>query len=298
MCYHVPVADNNTALAQAGDAEILSGDDLQAFLNTAPDAAVKDAPVTTSNATQAEPVKLTVWGAELTPAEIEAKAESMKAEALALVQDKLGIADSFLALPENQRRVLVDTAEKLRQGINPLEAGTVELTVRPIDVPADAKVPYVAWDEMSDEAKQGHAQMSGMYGDLESKIKGLADLLAGMQQFVGQMHSKTQEQQMAEAMQLKGFAGCTVTDIQGWKAKGIADPLKAAEAGILVPAKKQEEKKAEEVPEAPKGGSQKFYDSKASGLTLEQERRLLAAGYLPSDPKDRKRLEEARAKGA
>lgn len=298
---------DQTALAQADDSNTLSESDLRALLDAPITVASPVAPVVTPNANGAnsatpEPkvTTLTIAGEELTPAQIEARLAQPTISPE--MQQKLGIADAFLALPEDQRLTLVDVAEQLRQGKNPLQAqGPRKLAVNEIDIPAGSTTPSVAWDDMSDGEKQVYAIISGYKADTDAQLKKLAGIITGMQQTVGTIHAKTQDQTTAEAMIVKGFAGCTAADVAAWRAEGIADPIKAAEKGYLKPkaaAVATPAAPAAVTPEAPSGGQQKFYDSKTPGLTVDQENRLLQAGFLPSDPKDREALLKARGSKA
>jgi hypothetical protein len=152
---------------------------------------------------------------------------------------------------------------------------------------------------MSDGEKQVYAILSAVRDDVDAKIKELTGIVSGMKQFVGQLHSQTQDEKMAQALRLKGFAGCTSEDVQAYRASGIADPLKAAEAGLIKPtAAAKEEEKVAAAPEATSGNAPKFFDSKDPNLSMDAMNRLLKGGFLPKDKKEREKLLAERAKAS
>lgn len=246
----------------------------------------------------AAPLTVVIGGETLTPEQIEAR---LKAPALPKdVQDKLGIADAFLALPPDQRQMLADTAAALTRGENPFKQGSDKtLVVNEVDIPAGTVITPVPWADMSDGERQLYALLSAVRDDADAKIKELTGIVSGMKQFVGQLHTQSQDEKMAQALRLKGFVSCTAEDVQAYRASGISDPLKAAEAGLITPPKATE-KKADEpaAPEAPNGNAPKFFDSNDPSLTMDSINRLLKAGYLPKDKKEREKLLASRAKAS
>lgn len=256
----------------------------------------------TKQLTVAAPVVVKVGTEDLTPAQVEAEITAGR-QALATLdakKDQLAIGETFALMTPEERRIMIQTAEMLRKGENPLEGTGSTLMISPINVPEMTEAPEAPkWSEMSDTERYFYAMGAGIREEMLGKIVELTGIISGMQQYLGQLHNVNQDVKTAQALELQGITGMTAEKVAEMRAHGISDPakafvfLKSQGATVTTTAAPKVE---DAPPEAPAGDAPKVFD--ANQVRPESIGWYIANGYEFSDPADAKRWEELKQRTA
>jgi hypothetical protein len=243
-----------------------------------------NAPVATQpTSSDAKPV-VRIGDAELPLDEAQALIEKGKAvdtlvteavnRTLAEHKDAIELQQLYTSIPAEVREEVASLIEMRANGQLAAKAGYA-------DIPGNAEIPQLSWDQLSDESRMIYSLLMetiSRVGILGKVVKDLSDSHT-------EVADRDENAMIVQALKAKGIEA-TPEFIAKMKHSGITDPVKAVElfAPMMRTSFAEGAKKADAAPKSPEVpiGQGKVYDDSDPNLTADDEIRLIQQGYQPA----------------